>query len=67
MEWIKEDIINVKTWTSYYSYSTSSKQLDSDSVKDNIKFQNNPYSLTGFTDGEGCFEIRIQNITEWKV
>lgn len=58
---------NIKCWVSSY-YSTlagSARQLASKNT--NL----NPSYITGFTDGEGCFSIKIykssRNIIGWQV
>jgi hypothetical protein len=54
----------INKWRSYTSVAANSHKLDNTSLL-------NPYFLTGFVDGEGCFSILIgkspQYKTGWKV
>jgi len=54
-----------------YPFKIPSKQFNNKSFSTFIKYKINPWFLTGFTDGEGCFSIKIQQNaklkTKWRV
>jgi hypothetical protein len=49
-----------------YPIKIPSKQFNNKSFSTFIKYQINPWFLTGFTDGEGCFSIKIQQNAKLK-
>jgi hypothetical protein len=54
-----------------YPFKIPSKQFNNKSFSTFIKYKINQWFLTGFTDGEGCFSIKIQQNaklkTKWRV
>jgi len=49
-----------------YPFKIPSKQFNNKSFSTIIKSKINPWFLTGFTDAEGCFSIKIQKNTKLK-